>query len=350
MNKNTKLFLVLFTVIFSANAAAEIDNPGKLGVVTGSTTGTYIKFGQDMASIMEGSRVSLLVKESQGSLANIRRMVSKENAAIGIVQSDVIGFLTRSTDPKMRSVARRLRLIFPFYNEEVHLFARQDIKSIADLHGKRVVVGTKGSGNWLTTTNLLHLMSVEPGERLNLAPAAGVTAVLTDKADAMFYVAGKPVKLFSTIGQVKSNPKYQELANNVHMVPLNDPKMLQEYQAASLGSADYNWVEEEISTIAVKAVLVGFDFSRKNTPYYKRRCAELGVLGSAIRSNLDKLRSNGHPKWNEVNLDEDIGLWERDQCASRTVVQEVQSSPAKQGQDDFLIQGLENCIRTGTCE
>ena len=307
--------IVLFTAFSSLSATAQVDNPDQMGMVTGSSTGTYIKFGKDMASVTESEGLKLLIKESQGSLSNIRRMVSKENAAIGIVQSDVLGFLTRSPDEAMRRVASRLRLIFPFYNEEVHLYARADIKSFAELQGKRVVVGSEGSGNWLTSNNLLHLMGVEPGERLNLDPAAGATAVLTGQADAMFYVAGKPVKLFTTIAKLKENPKYQELAKNVHMVPLDDPKMLEEYVSASLGTADYSWLETDVPTIAVKAMLVGFDFSQKKSAYYTKRCGELKALGTAIRSNIDQLRETGHPKWNEVNLDQEIGLWERDQCS-----------------------------------
>lgn len=345
-----RLLFVLFVAVFSFESYGELDNPKQLGVVTGSTTGTYIKFGQDMAKVTVGEGLSLLVKESQGSLANIRRMVSKENAGVGIVQSDVLGFLTRSVDPKMQRIASRLRLIFPFYNEEVHLYAQKDIKSINDLQGKRVVFGTKGSGNWLTTTNLLHMMGVEPAEQLNLDPAAGATAVLTNKADAMIYVAGKPVKLFSTIDKIKDQPKYRELVKNVHMVPLDDPKMLQEYQSATIGPADYAWLDKETPTIAVKAVLVGFDFSRKRAPYYVRRCKELAVLGSAIRANLESLKVNGHPKWNEVNLDEDIGLWERDQCSSQAVAVRGLPKSKTDGKDDFLANELENCIRTGACE
>jgi TRAP transporter TAXI family solute receptor len=324
-----------------------VDNPDKLGIVTGSEAGTYIKFGQDMAALTEQYGLSLLVKESEGSLANIRRLISKENAAVGIVQSDVLGFLTRSQDNRMRRVASLLRLIFPFYNEEVHLYAHKDIQSFADLAGKRVVVGTKGSGNWLTTTNLLHMMDVEPAERMNLSPPEGVTAVLTGKADAMIYVAGKPVKLFSNIEQLKNSKKYGDLVKNVHFVPLDDPKMMKEYLPANLTPQDYGWIEQEVATIAVKAVLVSFDFSRKPTPYYERRCRELGVLGAAIRSNLALLRDNGHPKWNEVDLEQDVGLWKADTCSR---VEVVRSKLKRSDPDDFLIKELEKCVRTGTCE
>lgn len=331
------------------NSHAQTDNPNSIGIVTGSSTGTYIKFGQEMANAAQSGQLNLIVKESEGSLANIRRLVSKENAALGIVQSDVLGFLTRSKDKKMQRVANRLRLVFPFYNEEVHLYARKDIQSINDLKDKRVVVGTKGSGNWLTSTNLLHLMGIEADEQLNIDPAAGATAVLTGKADAMFYVAGKPVKLFSNIEQLKDNPKYTELVKQVHMVPLNDEKMLSEYVSAELTANDYNWMSETVPTIAVKAVLVSFDFSYKNSPYYQTRCAQLKTLGNTIRASINELRSSGHPKWNEVNLEEDIGLWKRDKCSAADVVTRVTTQSAS-AEDDFLTKELEKCIRTGSCQ
>ncbi len=347
MHTSLKSILFLLGTFCWSTAPAVVDNPDKLGIVTGSEAGTYIKFGQDMAALTKQYGLSLLVKESEGSLANIRRLISKENAAVGIVQSDVLGFLTRSQDARMRRVASLLRLVFPFYNEEVHLYAHKNIQTFDELAGKRVVVGTKGSGNWLTTTNLLHMMDVEPAERMNLSPPEGVTAVLTGKADAMIYVAGKPVKLFSNIEQLGNSPKYGDLVKNVHFVPLDDPKMMKEYLPANLTPQDYGWIEQEVATIAVKAVLVSFDFSRKLTPYYERRCRELGVLGAAIRSNLSLLRDNGHPKWNEVDLEQDVGLWKADTCSR---VEVVRSKPKRSDPDDFLIKELEKCVRTGTCE
>ncbi len=338
---------VLCVIVLTTPVYAVLDNPNQLGVVTGSVTGTYIKFGQDMAKAAEGAGVSVLVKESEGSLANIRRLISKENAAAGIVQSDVLGFLTRSTNERMRSVASRLRLIFPFYNEEVHLYARKNINSFTDLQGKRIVVGTKGSGNWLTSTNLLHMMGIEAGEQLYLAPAAGATAVLTDQADAMFYVAGKPVKLFTSMEQFEEIPKYRDLAKEVHMVPLDDPKMLKEYLPASLGPSDYSWIETDTPTIAVKAVLVGFDFTAKKSAYYKKRCKEIGLLSDAIRANLGQLKNSGHPKWQEVDLDAEIGLWEKNQCA---ITQQVGTRKTSPQADDFLTRELEKCIQTGVCK
>jgi uncharacterized protein len=283
------------------------------GMVTGSLTGTYFRFGQEIAEVAKDNGLDIIVKESEGSIANIKRLCSKENAAFAIVQSDVLGFLKRN--PEMAPVAERLRLIFPFYNEEVHLFAQKDIQRFADLEGKRVVFGTEGSGNWLTTVNLFHLMDVEPGETLRLAPPDAVKAVLKGEADAMVYVAGKPVTLFNKLDEVKA--ELPHLIENVHFVPLDDPKMLAEYVASDLDASDYDWLEASVPTIAVKAVLVCFDFSSQGNDYYALRCRQLATLGGIIRQNLDELKRQGHPKWQEVNLDAELGLWELDRC-SRT--------------------------------
>ena len=221
---------VIFLLLGVSQTAISQDKDGDfVGMVTGSSTGTYIQFGSDISKIANQSGLNIKVKESKGSLDNIRRMVSRENAALGIVQSDVLGFLTRSEDKRMQRVARNLRLIFPLYNEEVHLFARKSIKSISDLDGKRVVVGNKGSGNWLTSTNIMHVMQVNPSERLELDPNTGLTAVLTNKADAIFYVAGKPVKLFSNLEKMGENPTFSELLKKTHLVPINEPEIVREY-------------------------------------------------------------------------------------------------------------------------
>jgi hypothetical protein len=328
---------LLFLFGLTGLAIADDANTQQIGMVTGSRTGTYIQFGNDIAGVAKTVGLDILVKDSQGSIDNIKRMNSKENAALGIVQSDVLGFLSRSESPEMRQVAGRLRLIFPFYNEEVHLFANQSIQSFSDLQGKRVSVGEPGSGNWLTAMNLLQLTGVKPAELLKLPPLQGVTAVLKGEADAMFYVAGKPVSLFTKVGNLVTRPEFATMLANVHFVPLDDPRMLREYPLAAIGKVDYDWLAEDTPTIAVKAVLMSFDFSGKQTPYFVQRCQQLAQLGQAIRTHLSQLRQTGHAKWKEVNLDAKVGSWPLDSCSRR-------ETPKEGGSNIDLTRELEKML------
>lgn len=308
----------------------------QVGMVTGSSTGTYIRFGQEIAAQAKKYGLDIVVKESKGSIDNIERLVSPENAAFAIVQSDVLGVLKRSDSQESRKIAQRLRLIYPFYAEEVHLFANKKIQRFADLQGKRVVVGVKGSGNWLTAENLLTIGEIEPGQRLYLDPAEATQAVLMGEADAMFYVAGKPTKQFVNLNEVKA--KYPQLISNVHFVPLDEPRMLKEYLPSQLAPQEYAWLAKTAPTVAVKAVLITYDFAAKDTPYYRMRCEQIALVARAIRENLDTLRKQGHQKWNEVNLDEQLGFWEVDQC-SRT------AAPAKTS--GGLANDLEKILKKG---
>lgn len=192
---------------------------------------------------MRKNGLDIKVKESEGSLNNIERMNSRENAAFGIVQSDVLGILYRN----QRRVAQKLGMIYPFYNEEVHILARKEIREFSDLNGKTVATGTKGSGNWLTMANLLHKMKVAPARKItDMKPVDALIAVLEGKIDAMIYVAGKPVKLFSKLEKLKKTPKYSRLIDQVHFIPLNHPKLLKEYYVSSdIGPADYPWLRKK---------------------------------------------------------------------------------------------------------
>ena len=305
-----KTLILLLTVLFSFPGMAE-----GIGMVTGSKTGTYYRFGQDIATSAKTGGIDIWVKESKGSIDNIKRLNSRENAALAIVQSDVLGFLSRSNNPEMKRIAERIRLIFPFYNEEVHVFASQEIRQFSDLQGKRVVVGEKSSGNWLTAINLLQMTGVRPAETLHLPPLKAVSAVLEGKVDAMIYVAGKPVALFTKLGNLKTKPAYASLFDKVHFLSLQEETMLREYEASTIGPEDYAWLDQTTATIAVKAVLMSFDFSSKKSPYFRQRCEALGRIGGSLMNQIHNLKKTGHPKWQEVNLEATTGNWKLDACS-----------------------------------
>lgn len=327
----------------------------EVGMVTGSKTGTYFRFGNDIAKIAAARGLNIKVKNSKGSLDNILRLDSRENAAFAIVQSDVLKFLKDSKDHSMQRTASRLRLIFPFYNEEVQLLAHKSIKRFQDLNGKRVVYGPVGSGNLITATNLFHMMGVKPQpdpekNYMHLTPPLAVEAVLLGKADAMIYVAGKPTKLFSNLADLRNEPEYRGLLDEVHFLRLDDARMLKEYAASSIGPSDYPWVKETIPTVAVKAVLISFDFSARSSPYYDLRCSQLGTLGRVIRTNIKHLRQTGHPKWREVDLDEGIGTWQFDTCSQKSPPRRVaQPDKLKTYQDKLRCTIYGKCWRNGEC-
>ncbi len=319
MSKHLYGLLVAWVIGWGcASASSAMENP--LGMVTGPATGTYIAIGNDIAKVVATDGAVLEVKPSNGSIDNIRRIAEAgENAALGIVQSDVLGFLKRSQNPRSQQIAERLRLIFPFYREEVHVLARKDIKDFSGLNGKRVAIGQQGSGNMLTAMNLLTLSGVKPAQMMQVPPDQGVVAVLAGEADAAIFTAGKPVTLFRNLEQMRSdfNGKYAELLNQVHFLSISGAAVEKEYNKAEITPQDYDFVKDTVPTVAVTSVLVAYDFSSQKNPYFQERCNQLEQVGRAIRTHLAWLRENGHPKWKEVEPFREVALWKRDSCAWR---------------------------------
>lgn len=316
-----RFFTLLFAVcalLFASPVKAE---QTALGMVTGIPTGTYYTFGEEMQQLAAKQGLAIDVKASNGSVENIQRISSNENAAFGIVQSDVLGFLRRSEKSELRNVAENLRMIFPFYREEVHVLAHKTIPDFTSLSGKRIAIGNEGSGSWLTAMNLFALTGIEPAKILRMRPAEAVVAVLDGEADAMLFVGGKPVKLFKNIDELKMahrNNAYAAQVRNLHFLALTDPRLLEEYEPSRIAQSDYGFVEDTVPTIAVRAMLVSYDFSGVENAYSKQRCDGLKQLGSIIRRHIDTLKQQGHPKWQEVHLETEVGKWQRDICSAAT--------------------------------
>jgi TRAP transporter TAXI family solute receptor len=312
MNLIKQLTLFFISLLLLPDAVAE-----DITIFTGSRTGTYLQFGTDIAGVADKAGLHVIISESEGSVDNIEHLEKSTGTALAIVQSDVLGFLKGSHDPRMQRIADRVRLVLPFYDEEVHLFGSKIIRRFEDLQGKRLVIGERGSGNWLTAVNLLQMTGVKPAAILSMSPLKAVTAVLQGDADAMLYVAGKPVPLFTKLGDLRKKPEYAPLFKKVHFIPLDDTIMLREYESGEIGPADYLWIHKKVPTIAVKAVLITLEPVGKKTADYRGRCQAISKLSEVIRNTIGYLKQNGHPKWKEVNLNDNVGTWKLDGCSPK---------------------------------
>src|SRR5204863_2006000 len=115
---------------------------------------------------------------------------------LGIVQSDVLAFVAKvQSDPVLTRIAKKTKMVFPLYNEEVHILGRRGITDFDDLAGRRVAVGREGSGTYLTSRLLFKLAEVTPAESVLIDTDEALAELKAGRIDAMFYVAGFPVRL-----------------------------------------------------------------------------------------------------------------------------------------------------------
>jgi hypothetical protein len=169
----------------------------------------------------------------------------------------------------------------------------------------------------MTSINLFSLLNIKPQKMYQIEAPEAVVAVLADRADAMVFVGGKPVPMFKNLEQLRNTSErdMNTLLEKVHFLPIPADKVEGYYEAATITPQDYGFVGDTVPTLAVRGVLVTYDFTIKDTDYYHMRCAQLSRLGDALRDNLGSLKASGHGKWKEVDFSVPLPLWQRDKCA-----------------------------------
>jgi uncharacterized protein len=275
---------------------------GDIGIITGSEKGTYYQFGLNLQALAKLHQWNVNVYPSKGSIENLYAVYQRPGVPLGIVQADVLAFVAKvQTDPVMKRIAGKTKMVFPLYNEEIPVLGRKDLTDFDELAGKRVAIGREGSGTYLTARLLFKVGEIEPAEMVPIDTEEALAALKAGRIDAMFYVAGYPVKLF-TDGVVASD----QLA----LVPIRNKSILEFYPAAEIPAATYPWQTTPVSTAAVKSVLVSYDFRRLD-------CDNVGRFAQLVANNLAWLTANGHSKWKLVNLDAPLKGWEQFACVSK---------------------------------
>lgn len=276
-------------------------NKGRIGLMTGSATGTYVKIAADLASVLDGKYgLRIIPMLGRGSQSNIKDMLYLKAVDMGLVQSDVLAQI-RLTDPYNEALLK-ISYISKIYNEELHILTKRNssIQSFADLQGKRVSTGGSGSGAELTAQLVLKFMDIDVKET-NLRNIDALEELKSGELDAMMFVAGKPTAFASSISR----------ADNLRLIPVPYSDLLSGiYQPAQITSHDYPALIDGkfIETISVGAILAVYDDHAKNSNRY----ATFIAFSKALLDNQVMFtKSARHEKWAEFDPHNEVPGWRR---------------------------------------
>lgn len=255
------------------------------GLTTGSESATYFAMGTDMKKICAPS-VSLQVHPSEGSLANLSRIFKDKDTQYGIIQQDALIYRNLTDAAMMKNIM----MLFPLFNEEIHILvnAKSGIKDFKDLQGKKVVIGTEGSGNWVTAQIIKNKTGMNWTD-VQMAPKEALFNLAMGESDAMIYVAGAPISALKEMGA--------SAKGKISMIPLRHPSLQNFYVSSDIPGGLYPWQDRSVNTYAVKSVLATFNYK---SPAMQD---EITKLVTCLVKNLPTLQAEKpyHAKWREVD-------------------------------------------------
>ena len=260
---------------------------------TGGTAGTYYGYGGILGSqIKKSAGISVNVVSTDGSKANILG-IDAGNYQLGTVQSDVMAYAWAGS----RSFANEgkietFRVVGGLYAEAVQLVTMNpDIKTVADLAGKKVSIGAAGSGVYFNAMDVLAAAGLAEDDIIPQYQSFGDSAdALKDgKIDAAFIVAGPPT------------PAITELftSNTAYLVPIDGAiadtllSSCPYYTVHNIPANTYPGQTTEVKTVTVKATLIVSTSASEEDVYN---------LTKAIFDNIDDITA-AHAKGAELSLE-----------------------------------------------
>lgn len=312
------VWVTMMVLAGSLQVLAAEDEQDFLGIITGDVESTAHQIGMDIKALVMRSNIHLAVFTSRGSVENIYAVYQRPGNHLGLVQSDVLAFVAKvDSDPRLKLIADKIKLVYPLYNQEIHILGKREIRNLSELDDKRVAIGHAESGTYLTSRLILEIAGIRPRQMLAIGGGQALAALQAGSIDAMVTVDGFPVERLAL--EVAA-------ADGFHLIPIAHDGIRAFYPASRIPAGTYPWQAADVDTVSVMALLVAYDFRNHH-------CQTIGHVAWLIKENLDWLRFNGHPKWKSVDLSEPVSGWEQYPCVtnftSATVEADTESSPVR---------------------
>ena len=287
MKKLLALLLSLM-MVFAANAALA----DALTFTTGGTAGTYYGYGNVLAQYVKAnSEVDMTAVAGNGSADNIDKL-DMQVAQLGFVQNDVAYYAYNGIRIYEGDPVTSFTAIAALYTETVQLITcNPDIKSVADLKGKNVSIGSQGSGVYF---NAMDFLAAYDMTEADITPtyqsfADSAEALKDGKIDAAFVVAGAPTPAVTDLCTTKG----------AYLISLDDEhvdKLMAisgAYAKTLIPAGTYEGIDTDTVTVGVKATIIANADVTDDEAY---------TIVSTIFENADAI-TEAHAKGAELNLD-----------------------------------------------
>jgi TRAP transporter TAXI family solute receptor len=231
-----------------------------LTFVSGPADGEYTRVADAIVGTVarRGKKAHVITVETQGSIENAL-LLGRGQADYGIVQSDVAWLAASGAGPfAVDGPLARIAALGSLYPEPVHIVvsAKSAIRSVEDLRGKRVDLGTPQSGSRLNALSVLQAHRMTPkdlAEARGEGTQAAMPQLRAGRIDAFFITVGAPSRALQRLAADYPIRLVPISAAAAARVVTEQPGLVR----LTLPANTYPGQGEAVATVAATALLVG---------------------------------------------------------------------------------------------
>jgi len=253
------VILIVFGVtVFGGIPSAAAAEKTRISIVTAGTGGVFYVYGGALANVVSKYVPSLdITAESTGGSVENMKILAKKQAELATTSADVLyqAFHDFKNSKHFKEKVD-VRALFNMYSQPHHLItgAKSAVKSVQDLKGKRVVVGSPGSGTEVKTKMLLQALGITYKDFTPeyLSFTEGAEALQDGTVAAAFLGVSYPAPAVVSLA----------LTNPIRLVAFSDSEIGTISKAypfltkAIIPGKIYKGVDQDTQTIAVQTLVV----------------------------------------------------------------------------------------------
>ena len=265
-------------------------NSSTVTVITAPVGGAFPAMGSDMARVLDdGDNLRVLPVIGKGSVQNLVDIMRLKNIDMGFVVGDALEFVKKEYN--VPNIEQRVSYIVKLSNNDLHIVARKEIKTLRDLAGKKIM--SERNLGYFSVRNIFDRLHITADIDSVTDDAGGLQKLLNGEADAWIVSAGK-------VAPIVRNIKNDD--GRFHFVSVPYEAALQGvYLPSTLSNAEYpNLVApgEEVDTLAAPVLLMVY-----NWPLGSDRYNRVAKFVNALFGKIDEFRQpSRHPKWRDTNI------------------------------------------------
>jgi TRAP-type uncharacterized transport system substrate-binding protein len=269
-------------------------NANTVTVITAPIGGPMSIMGSDMAAVLDdGDNLRVLPILGKGSAQNLVDIIRLKNIDMGFVTADALEFV--KTEYNMPDIAKRVRYIAPLFHNDIHIVARQGIRTLQDLNGKRVFA--ERSIGLPAARIIFRRMGIEADIDSQTDPTGGLQKLLSGERDAWIASVSKNAPVIKDI---------KNEGGKFHLLTIPYDRALQDiYLPSTFSSEEYpNLVApgDRVDSLAVSTVLMVY-----NWPLQSDRYRRVAHFVDALFDHIEQLQQPPrNAKWRDTVISANV--------------------------------------------
>ncbi len=285
----------------------QVANANTVIIMASGATSIFTRLSEEIRQTLDDNKehtLRVLPLLGNSGEQNMLDLLYLKYVDMGIMDENMIEHFKTLDPVRYKNIEDRIKLITKLLDNELHIIARNEIKTIAGLSGKKVNFYQPRSSTALLADKLFKTLGIDVVPVYYHQEAANSMLKSGDIA-AVARANGAPV-LF--VQQFKK-------ADGVHFLSIepslkNYDRLLELYSPAYLKHEDYPELipmGQRIPTIANATVLATYAWPENSDRYRK-----VANFVNKFFDNIDKFMIEPrHPKWREINLAASVTGWKR---------------------------------------